>query len=55
MADARVAVKNALGGKRRNLFRGIMSVQPPLSRDVRDDITVHVVFFGQDTEDAAAK
>lgn len=48
-------VKNALGGKRRNLFCGVMSVQPPLSRDVRDDITVHVVFFGQDPEAAGAK
>ncbi|KAK0812985.1 hypothetical protein LTR91_012544 [Friedmanniomyces endolithicus] len=42
-------IKNALGGKRRDLFTGIMSVQPPLSRRVRDDITVHVVFFGVDT------
>lgn len=44
-------VKNALGGKRRNLFYGVMSVQPPLSRAVRDDITVHVIFFGVDTQD----
>lgn len=43
-------VKNALGGKRRDLFTGVMSVQPPLSRSVRDDITVNVIFFGQDTE-----
>ncbi|KAK1810515.1 hypothetical protein LTR12_015131 [Friedmanniomyces endolithicus] len=41
-------IKNALGGKRRDLFTGVMSVQPPLSRRVRDDITVHVVFFGMD-------
>ena len=39
-------IKNALGGKRRNLFCGVMSIQPPLSRNVRDDITVHVIFFG---------
>lgn len=39
-------IKNALGGKRGNLFRGLLSLQPPLSRDVRDDITVQVVFFG---------
>ncbi|KAF2163654.1 hypothetical protein M409DRAFT_68269 [Zasmidium cellare ATCC 36951] len=43
-------VKNALGGKRRDLFTGVMSVQPPLSRNVRDDITVHVIFFGQDNK-----
>lgn len=41
-------IKNALGGRRRNLFCGILSVQPPLSRDVRDDITVQVIFFGVD-------
>lgn len=43
-------LKNALGGKRRDLFTGVMSVQPPLSRNVRDDITVHVIFFGQDNK-----
>lgn len=41
-------IKNALGGRRRNLFCGIMSVQPPLSRNVRDDITVQIIFFGVD-------
>lgn len=39
-------IKNAFGGKRRNLFTGVMSIYPPLSRDVRDDVTVQVVFFG---------
>jgi len=48
-------VKNALGGKRRDLFTGVMSVQAPLSRNVRDDITVHVVFFGQATGDVGEK
>ncbi|KAK3673281.1 hypothetical protein LTR78_006826 [Recurvomyces mirabilis] len=43
-------IKNALGGRRRDLFMGVMSVQPPLSRNVRDDITVHVIFFGQDAD-----
>lgn len=46
-------IKNALGGKRRDLFCGVMSVQPPLSRNVRDDITVHVIFFGCDTQELA--
>lgn len=45
-------IKNALGGKRRNLFCGVVSIQPPLSRKVRDDITVQVIFFGVDTEAA---
>lgn len=43
-------LKNALGGKRRDLFTGVMSVQPPLSRNVRDDITIHVIFFGQNNK-----
>lgn len=42
-------VKNALGGKRRDLFTGLMSLHAPFSRNVRDDITVHVIFFGVDT------
>ncbi|KAH9825973.1 putative arabinogalactan endo-beta-1,4-galactanase A [Teratosphaeria destructans] len=45
-------VKNALGGRRRDLFTGVMSVQHPLARNVRDDITVHVVFFGVDNQEA---
>ncbi|SMY19069.1 unnamed protein product [Zymoseptoria tritici ST99CH_1A5] len=40
--------QNALGGKRRDLFAGVMSVQAPYSRNVRDDITVNVIFFGVD-------
>ena len=40
-------LKNALGGKRRSLFLGLMGLQPPLSRDVRDDITIQVLFFGK--------
>lgn len=46
-------IKNALGGSRRRLFEAVMSIQPPLSRNVRDDITVHVIFFGVDAGDAA--
>ncbi|KAK7423399.1 hypothetical protein QQZ08_009076 [Neonectria magnoliae] len=38
-------VKNALGGSRRGLFLGAMSTYAPLSRNVRDDMTVQVVFF----------
>jgi pyruvate dehydrogenase phosphatase len=46
-------IKNALGGNRRRLFEAVMSIQPPLSRNVRDDITVHVIFFGVDASEAA--
>ncbi|KAF2480020.1 phosphatase 2C-like domain-containing protein [Neohortaea acidophila] len=45
-------IKNALGGRRRELFRGLMTLQPPHSRSVRDDISVQVIFFG-DFERAA--
>lgn len=46
-------IKNALGGSRRRLFEAVMTVQPPLSRNVRDDITVHVIFFGVEAGEAA--
>ena len=48
-------IKNALGGRRRSLYCGIMSIQPPLSRNVRDDITVQVIFFGVDGSKALGK
>ncbi|TFB00109.1 hypothetical protein CCMA1212_008342 [Trichoderma ghanense] len=38
-------VKNALGGRRRGLFCGAMTVATPTSRYMRDDITVQVIFF----------
>ncbi|PHH89922.1 hypothetical protein CDD83_4929 [Cordyceps sp. RAO-2017] len=38
-------VKNALGGRRRTMFCGAMTAYAPLSRYVRDDITVQVIFF----------
>jgi pyruvate dehydrogenase phosphatase len=43
-------VKNALGGRRRDLFTGVMSVAHPWSRNIRDDISVTVLFFGQDVQ-----
>ncbi|KAK1961472.1 protein phosphatase 2C [Colletotrichum sublineola] len=38
-------IKNALGGKRRTLFTGAALAYAPLSRSVRDDVTVQVIFF----------
>lgn len=38
-------VKNALGGNRRGLVTGTLTAYNPISRNVRDDITVQVVFF----------
>jgi pyruvate dehydrogenase phosphatase len=37
--------KNAFGGSRRDLFCALMSSYPPFSRNVRDDITIQVIFF----------
>ncbi|KYK54453.1 pyruvate dehydrogenase [Drechmeria coniospora] len=38
-------VKNALGGRRRAMFCGAMTAYAPVSRYVRDDMTVQVIFF----------
>ncbi|MCJ1310451.1 hypothetical protein MMC25_004115 [Agyrium rufum] len=43
---ATCAAKNALGGKMRQLLYGSLTVGPPTSRNVRDDITVQIIFFG---------
>ena len=38
-------IRNAFGGSRRELFRGVMGETSPRSRYVRDDVTVQVIFF----------
>lgn len=38
-------LKNALGGNRRNLFVASTMMEQPLSRNIRDDIAVQVLFF----------
>lgn len=38
-------LKNALGGSRRELFKGLMTTYSPVSRYARDDITIQVIFF----------
>lgn len=40
-------LKNALGGKRRNLFVATTMMHQPLAKAVHDDITVQVLFFGE--------
>ncbi|KAF2732670.1 protein serine/threonine phosphatase 2C [Polyplosphaeria fusca] len=40
-------MRNAFGGNRRGLFKGVMSVPGGLARQVVDDTTVLVVFFGE--------
>lgn len=45
--------RNALGGGNEDVLRGRMTVPPPFSRNLRDDITVEVIFFGKDSTDTA--
>ncbi|KAF2221557.1 phosphatase 2C-like domain-containing protein [Elsinoe ampelina] len=42
-------VRNALGGNHSELLHGRLAFDAPLSRKVRDDITVQVVFFSRDS------
>ncbi|KAJ4407719.1 hypothetical protein N0V91_003689 [Didymella pomorum] len=37
--------RNAMGGTRRSLFMGVLSVPPPMGRYAVDDTTIMVVFF----------
>lgn len=38
-------LKNALGGTRRSIVLGLVTAPTPTSRNVRDDITIQVIFF----------
>lgn len=40
--------RNALGGSDEDRLCGLMTAQPPHARNMRDDITVQVIFFGND-------
>ncbi|KAI1328389.1 phosphatase 2C-like domain-containing protein [Xylariaceae sp. FL0255] len=42
-------IRNGLGGADDEMVRGALSFRYPNSRDIRDDITVQVIFFGQRT------
>ncbi|KAI1173784.1 phosphatase 2C-like domain-containing protein [Nemania sp. FL0916] len=39
-------MRNGLGGADEQMVRAALAFRPPNSRDIRDDITVQVVFFG---------
>jgi pyruvate dehydrogenase phosphatase len=39
-------LKNSFGGKQRQLFTGILTAHASLSRSMRDDVTIQVIFFG---------
>lgn len=47
--------RNALGGTRRGLFTGILSISEPLCRYAVDDTTIMVVFFDKVDEQQGAK
>ncbi|KAJ2975255.1 hypothetical protein NQ176_g5616 [Zarea fungicola] len=38
-------LKNALGGTRRDMVQGLLTTPAPVSRNIRDDITIQVIFF----------
>ena len=38
-------IRNGLGGRHHDMISGLLAFKPPYSRDVRDDMTVQVVFF----------
>jgi len=40
-------VRNALGGKDRDMFTALLTLPAPFSRRYRDDLTVEVIFFGE--------
>lgn len=40
--------RNALGGADEDMLRGMFTVEPPYSRKLRDDISIQVIFFGED-------
>jgi hypothetical protein len=47
--------RNAMGGTRRGLFMGVLSVPPPMGRYAVDDTTVMVVFFDKLEEGKGAQ
>lgn len=38
-------MRNALGGAHHDLISGLLAFKPPYSREVRDDMTIQVIFF----------
>ena len=43
-------IRNALGGKNSDMVCALLSLPSPYSRRYRDDLTVQVIFFGQDSK-----
>lgn len=42
-------IRNGLGGGHDEMVRGALAFSSPMSRDIRDDMTVQVIFFGEDS------
>lgn len=43
-------VRNALGGRDKDMISALLTLPSPYSRRYRDDLTVEVIFFGEDGE-----
>ncbi|KAI0480283.1 phosphatase 2C-like domain-containing protein [Xylariaceae sp. FL0804] len=48
-------VRNGLGGADEEMVRGALTFRYPNSRDIRDDVTVQVVFFGGPKSSSSSK
>ena len=48
-------VRNALGGRDRDMLCALLTLPSPYSRRYRDDLTVEVIFFGEDGEGAGTE
>ncbi|KUL83855.1 hypothetical protein ZTR_06604 [Talaromyces verruculosus] len=46
-------VRNAMGGKDRDMVSALLTLPSPYSRRYRDDITVEVIFFGESANDGS--
>ena len=46
-------VRNALGGRDRDMVCALLTLPSPYSRRYRDDLTVEVIFFGEGEEGGA--
>ncbi|EED23840.1 protein phophatase 2C family protein [Talaromyces stipitatus ATCC 10500] len=46
-------VRNAMGGKDRDMVSALLTLPSPYSRRYRDDITVEVIFFGESIDDGS--
>ncbi|KAH8697155.1 phophatase 2C family protein [Talaromyces proteolyticus] len=44
-------VRNAMGGKDKDMVSALLTLPSPYSRRYRDDITVEVIFFGESVDD----